>query len=135
MKKIELVTKKELEIQFCECLIRREMPDEFLYLVDTGSKNWLALDESAEFTVAKTLTDLLRQSIDNVAAHIPGKFDLVSIGVGSGHKERIIMETLIRRGLSPRYYPVDISSELVDAALNIVSDMDIEKVGIVGNLK
>jgi uncharacterized SAM-dependent methyltransferase len=55
--------------------------------------------------------------------------------VGSGRKERIIMETLIKRGLSPRYYPVDISSELVDAALGMVSDMDIEKVGIVGNLK
>ena len=129
------MTKKELEIQFCECLIRREMPDEFLYLGDTGSKNWLALDESAEFIVAKSLTDLLRQSINNVAAHISGKLDLVSIGVGSGHKERIIMETLIRRGLSPRYYPVDISSELVDAALSMVSDIDIEKVGIVGNLK
>ena len=135
MKKIELLTKKELEMQFCEYLIRREMPDEFLYLGDTGSKNWLALDESAEFTVAKSLTDLLQQSIDTIASHISSKFDVVSIGVGSGQKERIILETLIRRGLSPGYYPVDVGSELVDAALSTVTDMDIEKVGIVGNLK
>ena len=135
MKKIELLTRKELEMQFCEYLIRREMPDEFLYLGDTGSKNWLALDESAEFTVAKSLTDLLQQSIDTIASHISSKFDVVSIGVGSGQKERIILETLIRRGLSPGYYPVDVGSELVDAALSTVTDMDIEKVGIVGNLK
>jgi len=135
LKKIELLTKKELERQFCECLIRREMPDEFLYLGDTGSKNWLALDESAEFTVATSLTDLLRQSIDAIASHISSKFDVVSIGVGSGQKEQILVETLIRQGLSPKYYPVDVSSELVDVALSRVIDMDVEKVGIVGNLK
>ena len=135
MNKIELLTRKDLDIQFCKCLIKREMPDEFLYLGDTGSNNWLTLDESVEFTVASSLTDLLRQSIDAIALHISGKFDVVSIGVGSGKKERVIMETLIRRGLSPKYYPVDVSSEMVDAALSLVTDMDVKKMGIVGNLK
>jgi len=111
------------------------MPDEFLYLGNTGSQNWLTLDESAAFTVASSLTGLLRQSIDSIAAHISGSFDVVSLGVGSGKKEQIIMETLISRGLSPKYYPVDISSELVDAALTMVADMDVEKVGIVGHLE
>lgn len=129
------MTKKDLEMQFRECLIRHEMPDEFLYLGDMGSKNWFTLDNSAEFTVASSLTELLRQKVDSIAAHISDKFEIVSIGVGSGQKERIIIETLIRRGLSPKYYPVDVSSEMVDAALNAVADIDIEKVGIVGRLE
>lgn len=135
MRKIELLTQKDLEMQFRECLIRREMPDEFLYLGDTGSKNWFTLEESTEFTVASSLTDLLRQNIDSVAAHISSKFDVVSIGVGSGKKERIIIETLIRRGLSPKYYPVDVSSQMVEAALSMVTDMNVEKVGLVGRLE
>ena len=134
MKKIELVTKDELEIRLGECLEQRQMPDYFLYLDDSGVRNWLALDSSAEFTVASRLTDFLRQNLPTIAAHISSKFDMVSIGVGNGEKERLLLEVLGQR-LIPTYYAVDISSEMVDQALNAVAHINVEKTGVVAFLK
>jgi len=134
LKKIELVTKDELEIKFGECLEQRQMPDYFLYLDGSGVRNWLALDSSGEFTVASRLTDLLRQNLPAIAARISGKFDMVSIGVGNGEKERVLLEVLGQR-LIPTYYAVDISSEMVDQALNAVANINVEKTGVVAFLE
>ena len=134
MKKIELVTKDELEIKLGECLEQRQMPDYFLYLDDSGVRNWLALDSSEEFTVASRLTDLLRQNLPAIAAHISGKFDMVSVGVGNGEKERVLLEFLGQRLIST-YYAVDISSGMVDQALNAVAHLNIEKTGVVAFLE
>ena len=134
MNKIELVTKDELEVKFCECLEQRQMPDCFLYLDHSGVRSWLALDSSEEFTVASRLTDLLQQSLPAIAEHISGKFNMASIGVGSGEKERMLLEALVPRG-TPTYYAVDISSEMVDQALNAVADINVEKTGLVAFLE
>ncbi len=134
MNKIELVTKDELEIKLCECLEQRHLPDPFLYLGDSGVKNWLTLGSSPEFTIASQLTDLLRQSLPSIAEHFSGRFDMVSIGVGNGEKERMLLEALVPRGM-PTYYAVDISSEMVDQALNTVADIDVEKTGVVAFLE
>jgi hypothetical protein len=53
LKKIELVTKDELEIRLGECLEQRQMPDYFLYLDDSGVRNWLALDPVDRLSPAK----------------------------------------------------------------------------------
>jgi len=69
---------------------------------------------------------------------------LVSVGVGSGDKEKILLGELIKKNLaekpafgrvSIRYYPIDISSQLVDIALEKVSGLPVEKKGIVGFLE
>lgn len=134
MNKIELVTKDELEVKLCECLEQRQMPDCFLYLDHSGVRSWLALDSSEEFTVASRLIDLLQQSLPAIAEHISGKFNMVSIGVGSGEKERMLLEALVPRG-TPAYYAVDISSEMVDQALNAVADINVAKTGLVAFLE
>lgn len=130
MKKIELITRDDLEARLRECLEQRQMPDYFLYLGDSGVRNWLTLSSSEQFPVASRLMDLLRQSLPAIAGHLSGRFDLVSIGVGSGEKERMLLETLIQRAL-PSYYAVDISSQMVDIALNTVADIDVDKTGLV----
>ncbi|MFC1911889.1 L-histidine N(alpha)-methyltransferase [Chloroflexota bacterium] len=134
MNKIELRTKEELEARLCQHLEQRQIPDYALYLGNSGVKNWLDLDNSTEFTVASSLTDLLRQSVPALASHIPGRFDMVSLGVGGGEKEQILLETLVKRSV-PAYYAVDISSEMVDKALATVADIDIEKTGMVAFLE
>lgn len=134
MNKIELITRDDLEVRLRECLEQRQMPDYFLYLGDSGVRNWLTLSSSEQFPVASRLTDLLRQSIPSIARHLSGRFDLVSIGVGSGEKERILLEALIQRG-APAYYPVDISSQMVDEALNTVADINVDKTGLVALLE
>jgi len=134
LNKIELVTKDELEAMLQTCLEHRQMPDYFLYLDDSGIKNWLTLSSSEEFPVASLLTELLRQSLPSIVEHLSGRFDMVSIGVGNGVKERMLLEALVQRGI-PTYYAVDISSEMVDEALNTVADVNVDRTGVVAFLE
>lgn len=128
--KIELVTKEDLEAKLQYSLQQRKLPDYFLYLGITGSKNWFELEQSKEFTIASRLTELLHSNIQKIANTLPPQIDLISIGVGDGKKEKLILERLIENK-SVRYFPVDISSPIVDVALETVKEFEMPITGIV----
>lgn len=139
--KIIITSKKDIEEKLCESLKNHELPDCLLYTGAGGAKNWLKLDESETFPVARQLKALLEKNISSIVRFIPTGMNFVSIGVGNGEKEKIFLEELIRKNLaetpafgkvSIRYYPIDISSELVDIALEKVENLPVEKKGIVG---
>ena len=130
MKRIELVSDIDLEMRFSEYLRQGQMPDAFLYIGEAGVRNWLTLDSSDEFPVATRLQGLLVQSIPELVESIPSNSEVVSLGVGSGKKERLLLEALMQTG-SPQYVAVDISSPMVDAALETAADLSIEKRGAV----
>jgi len=132
---IELTRREELEASLAACLRERRMPDHFLYLDTAGTDSWLELDGAADFPVASDLTCLLETSLPRLIPHLPHHFNLVSIGVGSGEKERLITEAARTAGHQPRYLAVDISREMVSAALATVADIEIEKVGVVAFLE
>ncbi len=131
MKKIELIKKEVLEEKLYECLKDHTMPDCFLYLGEAGTKGWIKLDKSEQFPIAAQLTELLRQHIPSIISYMPPGMNIVSIGVGRGEKERIILEELTQRE-TPSYYPVDVSSQMVDIALETVRDLPVETIGLVG---
>lgn len=139
--KIIISGEKSMEERLCESLKNHELPDYLLYTGMGGAKNWLKLDGSETFPVARRLKDLLEEDITSIVRFIPACMSVVSVGVGSGEKERILLEALIKKNLSEkpvsgkvriRYYPVDINSQLVDLALEKVRDLPVEKKGIVG---
>jgi len=139
--KIITTSEKSMEERLCKCLKNRELPDYLLYTGTGGAKNWLKLDGSETFPVARQLKVLLEKNVASIGRFIPTGMSLVSIGVGNGEKERIVLEELIRKNLaekpasgkvSIRYYPIDISSQLVDIALEKVRDLPVEKKGVVG---
>ncbi len=134
MDKIELVSRDELEERLRLYLEQRLMPDYFLYLGDSGSQSWLDLSESDEFPVASRLTDLLIASLPRLTPRLPTRFDMASIGVGGGEKERLLLEHL-EPGRIGRYYAVDVSSHLVDLALGAVEGTATEKTGVVAFLE
>ena len=134
MKKIELITKDELEVRFRECMEQRRMPDYFQYLGEAGVKNWLKLNNSHGFPISTRLKELLVQSIPSLVDYFPKDLSLVSIGVGKGDKERILLEALVQRG-SSKYYAVDISSRMIDEALKTVDNLKIDKTGVVAFLE
>lgn len=132
---------KSMEERLCESLRNHELPDYFLYTGMGGAKNWLKLDGSETFPVARRLKDLLEENIESIVRFIPAFMSVVSFGVGSGEKEKILLEELIKKKMAEKpafgklpvcYYPVDINSQLVDIALEKVRDLPLEKKGIVG---
>ena len=135
MRKIELVTASGLEERLKECLEQRHMPDCFLYLGDSGVKNWLDLSDSSEFPISARLTELLVQGLPAISRRVPSPLDVVSIGVGSGEKERLLLGALLERGIRCRYLAVDISSHMVDQALDAAADIEVDQTGIVAFLE
>lgn len=130
VERIELVSDNDLEMRLAQHLRQGQMPDPFLYIGEAGARNWLTLDSSDDFPVATRLRDLLVQSMPELVECVPSTPDVVSLGVGSGEKERLLLETLMRTR-SPRYVAVDVSGPLVDAALETVTDLSTEKKGVV----
>jgi uncharacterized SAM-dependent methyltransferase len=122
MDKIVLIDEASLERRLAECLRARHMPDCFLYVGRSGPDNWLALDESSEFPVATDLGRLLDAHADRIVQHVPQGATLVSLGVGSGAKERLLLERLAPRGTVP-YRPVDVSDAFVEAAAGRAADL------------
>lgn len=131
MKKIELIQKEDLEEKLYTSLKHHTIPDYFLYIGDTGVTNWLTLEYSEKIPISTHLTQLLRNSMPSISNSIPPGMNVVSIGVGRGEKERIILEELIKKS-APVYYPIDISTQMVDMALETVHDLPVEKIGLVG---
>ncbi len=131
----------EIEKKLIECLKNHELPDYLLYTGAGGTKNWMELDRSRTFPVARQLTSLLEKNLESLLRFIPTGMSLVSVGVGSGEKEELLLKALIRKNLAEPpasgevpicYYPVDINSEFVDLALAKVRDLPVEKRGVAG---
>lgn len=133
MEKIELVTPEQLEVELARCLASGRFPDCFLYL-GIGAKNWLSLDSSRDFPIAADLKKLLSDSREKLMKHIYRYHNLMSIGVGSGQKERILLAEMTRHR-QVRYWCVDISRELVEKAMAAVADLDIQTIGVVAYLE
>lgn len=129
-RKFELVTTEYLEEQLYRGLERRRLPDYVPFLDDNAVHNWLALESSGRLHLPSDLTAFLDESLPYLAEHFVPDLNLVSIGVGDGRKERILLESLLRIGL-PSYYSIDISSPMIDAALNTVADIPVEKTALV----
>ncbi|NLF30409.1 MAG: L-histidine N(alpha)-methyltransferase [Planctomycetes bacterium] len=130
MRKVMLIDADGLERRLAGHLRRRELPDLFLYTGADGARQWLELDRCEAFDIASGLTDLLGRSAPRIAARAARGADLLSLGVGEGAKERILLEWLAPRG-TRRYVAADVSEPLVDRALALVEDMDLERVGVV----
>ncbi|KKH46715.1 L-histidine N(alpha)-methyltransferase [Methanosarcina sp. 1.H.A.2.2] len=139
--KIITISEKGPEEKLYESLKKYELPDYLLYTGAGGANNWLKLDESKTFPVARQLKIMLEENVASIVRFIPACMNLVSVGVGSGEKERILLEELIKKNraekpasekISTHYYPVDINSQFVDIALEKVKDLPVEKKGIVG---
>lgn len=133
MKKIKLLTREDLIRQLYENLKRLRLPDYLLYMEHWGAENWLTLNKSKNFSVASQLTKLIQENIHSIAQLLPRDINIVSIGVGSGEKDHIILKELIPKK-TIRYYPIDINEHFVNMALLGVEKLPIEKIGIVGSI-
>ncbi len=130
----KLIDQTSLEDRLRKNLENRLLPDSFLYVGQNGAENWLELDASSGFTVAARLTTLLKDSLASLTHYLPKPLSYVSLGVGSGEKERMVLSAVGPESISS-YIPVDISEPMVVNAADVVSDMNLRVDGIVGLLE
>ncbi len=130
MRIVENVTDGDLEHLLRCVLQRRSLPDPFLYVGAGGAEEWRALNGSTAFDVASRLTELLRRCAPDIARCCPRAADLLSIGVGEGRKERILLEHLRGRD-TRRYVAVDVSAPMVRMAAEGAEGTGVDAVGVV----
>lgn len=126
---IELVSPQETEKDLYGFLKYRCLPDQFLYMDNKGALNWIKLNRSNKFNISTGLYKLLKNNIDKLAPDINEVKNLAAIGVGSGEKERLILNKTKKKG-PVNYFPIDVSMELVKKAMDTAKNVNGNKIGI-----
>lgn len=120
-----LISPQRIEADLAQNLRSGLLPDRFLYVGTYGAASWVDLDRSRSFQVASSLHNLLAEELENILGCLPVYTNLAGIGVGSGEKERLILQGLLEQQAWPAYFPTDISPELVRMAMCAVADLPI----------
>lgn len=129
---------EKLEKEFLECLKTRKMEEKFKYIGKEQAKTWLELCNSREYQYYRKSFNLIQTIKKDIANQLSGDVNLIALGVGDGLKElEIIKESMHQRKIG--FFPVDLSRELAQVALQNCTDLTIEKevflTNIVENLR
>lgn len=127
---LEFVTRQALDLHLQRCLESRTMPDCFLYLGQSGADKWMRLNSSEDFPVVSRLTRLLMQNLDDICDRLPSGLAVVSLGVGNGEKERLLLDSPVGAGFRA-LLALDVSIDLLQAAMRACSRPE-RRTGVAG---
>jgi hypothetical protein len=105
------------------------IPTYFMYLTHRGYLNWVARTEDPQYTYHRAGVELCEAKAADIAAEIlaaagQADIDFVSLGPGTGAKDRALLESLTaaagRVGGTIYYYPYDINPAMIVHAIQTV---------------
>jgi uncharacterized SAM-dependent methyltransferase len=135
LKIIKLITKDKFEQQLYNNLKKHQLPDYLLYINYDNTASWLNLDKSKDFPIASNLTTMLTKNIQDILKVTGQISGLASIGVGSGEKERIILQELCKKGLHLHYCAIDVNPKMTSEAIRKVSYLELDSIGVIGMIE
>ena len=95
---------------------RRELPLKFQYLGE-GADRFTQFEHTSEYGIGQSEVDIIIQNDRRILAHLENKeYNLVDMGCGDGKKAAVTMERFAMHNLLQNYFPVDISSRMIDIA-------------------
>lgn len=120
---------EKMEIDFLECLRSRVIPSRFSYWGKDETWGWLKVCQSERYNVFRKGFNFLKNELPDIISFIKTKekkINFISMGIGNGLKDAIIINEL-SRNIKVSYFPIDISLDMLDAGMiNIAeSKMDI----------
>lgn len=119
--------------EISQCIANKKViPNRLLYKTEPGCKKWLELCNSPDYSFFqrsyKNLNKKSREICDaivKVANRVD--FDLISLGVGDGRKDALLLGELAKRqdnGSYLYYYPMDINITMIERAAQNLSELD-----------
>ena len=103
---------------------RGEIPLKFAYLGE-GAKHWFAISQGREEGegINSIQTKLLKKRINDFLSTINPKkgINIVDLGCGDGTQVLSVLEGLNAKKIKFNYVPLDISQEMLDLAVSVVS--------------
>ena len=110
------------------------IPTYFMYLTHRGYLNWVARTEDPQYSYHRAGVELCEAKAADIAAEIlaavgQADVDFVSLGPGTGAKDRALLESLSaaagRVGGTVYYYPYDINPAMIVHAIQTVLGGDL----------
>jgi len=124
-----LLTEAEIAEEFAESIEARDLPEKFFYWTAPSVKAWRGLDARSEERLKPTWETLAAKAPD-LTKGFGKRVPIISFGAGDGVKDRLLAKSLIEAGRDVKYFPVDASQTLLEAACAGAEDDDIECLGI-----
>jgi histidine-specific SAM-dependent methyltransferase len=129
--KIEvLLTEGEIAQEFSESMEARDIPEKFFYWFPLSVLAWLALSRDPTYDDLHQTWKSVADKIQGIVEHFAGAVSLISFGAGEGSTDRLLLQQLLKDRREVRYFPVDASQALLEAASSAAEDLDIETLGI-----
>jgi hypothetical protein len=129
--KIEiLLTETEIAQEFSESMEARDIPEKFFYWFPLSAQAWLALSRDAANDGLRQCWQSVAEKIDPVVEHFGGTVPAISFGAGDGVLDRLVLAPLQKNRREVKYFPVDASQALLEAACAGAEDQEIETLGI-----
>ena len=125
-----LLTEAEIAQEFAESIEARDLPEKFFYRFPPSVRAWRELASSEAYQNLQGAWDLIAARADRIASHFPAAAPVVSFGAGDGTKDLRVAQSLARAGKQVKYFPVDASLTLLEAACSAAEDEDLEALGI-----
>ena len=129
--KIEvLLTEVEIAQEFSESMEARDIPEKFFYWFPLSAHAWLTLARDPVYEGLQKAWFTIAGRVHRVVEHFGSTVSVISFGAGEGSKDRMILEPLLKNSRDLRYFPVDASQALLEAACSAAEDQEIETLGI-----
>jgi len=98
----------------------RKLPPKLFYDAP-GSRLFEQITELPEYYLTRTERGIFYQHADEIVTQAGTNLTLVELGAGSANKTRILIEALARKQLRVNFYPVDVSSAALQAAVSTLN--------------
>lgn len=126
-----VLTEADIAQEFAEAIEARDLPEKFFFWFPRSAAEWRSLAEDAELYGG--LWETWKQicaAAPEIARHFNGKVPVISFGAGDGARDRLLLGAFTDAGCEVRYFPVDASQTMLEAACGGAGDDDIETTGI-----
>jgi len=119
--------------EFLQCLKQRNVPSKFSYWGDKETLHCLNICKDPEYINWPLEIGLLEKNLPEIV-RLAGKpvGNLVSLGIGNGEKDRMILSAFLK-DRRMNYYTLDISLPMVKAGFKTLEKAPVEKTAYVGD--
>jgi uncharacterized SAM-dependent methyltransferase len=129
--KIEiLLTETEIAQEFSESMEARDIPEKFFYWFPLSAQAWLALSRDPANDGLRQCWQAVAEKIAPVVEHFGATMPAISFGAGEGLVDRLVLAPLQKGQREVKYFPVDSSQALLEAACAAAEDQELETLGI-----
>ena len=124
------LTKEEVISHFADAVktglmqTPKKLSSEYFYN-DVGSLLFQNITQQEEYYLTKTELSILKESATNISGFFHDvEVDIIELGVGDGHKTKVLINNFIDQGIKVNFYPIDISKKAINLLQNFIKEDD-----------